>query len=359
MTATDATVPSLADDPPGGQDHKWRLGTRLLVTATALWTLFLLAHLALVDRWWLWLVVETMPPVTVVIVPAVLLALTPLARPVRGRLAVLLVALLLIGTPYAGIGTDSGTGTDSAQPGTTRVKVFSWNTDYWHMSNDVDAFYHYLRAQNADVYLLQEYLFWREGPVRIDDLARLRDTFPGYHIAVDSELVTLSRMPIVSQRLLPVPDTDWRGSRVLRTEIKTGDRLLSVYNVHFAVPIDLELSPFSAEFYRFLRGQHLRRQAEMSAIQDDVAGNPLPILVAGDFNSAWVSTVELRDGLTRRDPTSGAPMPTSWPASGISLPRLWRLDWLFTTDDVRVGSYRFQPSQDFSDHLAQEIHIIV
>jgi endonuclease/exonuclease/phosphatase family metal-dependent hydrolase len=42
-----------------------------------------------------------------------------------------------------------------------------------------------------------------------------------------------------------------------------------------------------------------------------------------------------------------------------SLPRLWRLDWLFTTGDLAVPSYHFRDAKAFSDHLAQEIRVIV
>ncbi|MEE1753774.1 endonuclease/exonuclease/phosphatase family protein [Streptomyces sp. SP18CS02] len=341
---------------------RWCRGTRLLVAATALWAAFLALHVLLAGNWWPWLVVETMPPPALVAVPVLLLALTPLARPVRRPLGAALLALLLAGAPLAGVGPGAFTGsvTGGTGTGTGTVKVFSWNTDYWHMSDDPDAFYAYLRDQRADIYLLQEYLYWKDGkPVRVDDLDRLRAAFPGYHVAAESELVTLSRLPVTATRLLDGADTDWRGSRILRTDIRIGAEVVSFYNIHLAVPIDLERTPFSAGFLRFTREQHQRRQAELGALRADLARNPLPALAAGDFNSAWVPhLLRLEDGLERRDP-QGAPTAWSWPASGLALPRMWRLDWLFSTDDVRVTGYRFRDGHGFSDHMAQDIRISI
>ncbi|WNV87208.1 endonuclease/exonuclease/phosphatase family protein [Umezawaea sp. Da 62-37] len=336
---------------------RWCRGTKLLVAASVVWVVFLAAHLLLAGRWWLWSAVETMPPMVILLVPLVLLALAPLARPVRGKLVPLLLAALLAGVPFAGISFAVLTGGGNAENG---VKVFSWNTEYWHMADDPGDFYSYLRAEDADVYLLQEYLFWDGGPVRIDDLARVRAAFPGYQVAQDSELITISRLPILTSRLLEVTDPDWRGSRILRTDIRVGGRVVSFYNSHFAVPIDLSLSPFSGEFYDYLHEQYVRRQDELAALRADLATNHNPVLVAGDFNSAWVANLlRLRDGVERRDPDTGSPLPLSWPGETIPLPRLWRLDWVFTTDDVRVEHYRFDADLGYSDHFAQELRISV
>ncbi|MFI0228324.1 endonuclease/exonuclease/phosphatase family protein [Streptomyces sp. NPDC017086] len=278
------SAPVLAEDGTEVQPPRprWGIGSRSVVIATGLWITFLAAHLLLAGRWWVWLIVETMPPITLVVVPLTLLVCARFARPVRRRAGAALVAALLAGAPFAGLAPAAAFGDNGSGPRTGTLKVFSWNTDYWHMTDDVTAFYAYLRAQHADVYLLQEYLHWDDGPVRIDDLTRLRAAFPGYRIAVASELVTMSRIPLVGQRLLPASDTDWRGSRVLRTDVRYGSTVMSLYNVHLAVPVNLDLSPLTKKFYRYTHDEYRRRQTELTALRADLARNPLPRLVAGD-----------------------------------------------------------------------------
>jgi endonuclease/exonuclease/phosphatase family metal-dependent hydrolase len=56
----------------------------------------------------------------------------------------------------------------------------------------------------------------------------------------------------------------------------------------------------------------------------------------------------LRDAL----PASDRLYPVSWPAGG---PSLWRLDWAFTSDAVKVHTYRMVDSGGMSDHRAQTL----
>src|SRR4051812_37148024 len=88
-------------DPDTVAGHSSR-GTRLLVTATAAWIAFLFLLVLLVDRWWPWFIWEAIPPLALVMVPLVLLALVPFARQMRGRLSVVLVLVLLSGIQTAG-----------------------------------------------------------------------------------------------------------------------------------------------------------------------------------------------------------------------------------------------------------------
>ncbi|MFF3500216.1 endonuclease/exonuclease/phosphatase family protein [Streptomyces sp. NPDC003247] len=353
-------------DAPDGQDtgaaRRWCLGTRLLVAATAVWALLLALHLLLAGRWWLWVVVEATPPLTLVAVPLLLLALVPLARPVRRWLSAVQVVLLLAGAHLAGYGPGWG-GTTDAPPG-TEVKVFSWSTDYWQMTDDKDAFYAFLRRQDADVYLLQEYLYWEgDQPVRIDDSARLRAEFPGYRISVEGELLTLSRLPVVREHHDPVAaggtDWYWKGTKAQRTDIRVGGSVVSFYNVHLAVPFRVGDNPLSGRFWDFTKDQSDWRNSELRKLRTDLTDNPHPAVVAGDFNSPWMKLTPLGAGTRLHSPDASLLPARSWPVSDYPLPRLWRLDWLFTDGGLAVPSYRFGGGEDFSDHAAQEIRVVV
>ena len=78
---------------------------RLVIAATALWTLFLGAHLLLNGRWWGWLVAAALPPLVFTAAPVLLLALTPLIRTrrPRGIAALVLAATLAVGFPACGL----------------------------------------------------------------------------------------------------------------------------------------------------------------------------------------------------------------------------------------------------------------
>ncbi|MGW4639511.1 endonuclease/exonuclease/phosphatase family protein [Sphaerisporangium sp. NPDC004334] len=366
---------------------RWCLGTRLVVAATLAWAALLVAHALLSGRWWLWLVVELAPPILLPVVPLALLVLTPFAaRPVRLPIGTVQVASLLLGAALSGLtlpggapagGGVPGAGISGAAGAAGTVKVFSWNTGYWHQGEDPSAFYAYLRAQHADVYLLQEYLNFGDDPIRIDDLRRVREAFPGYHVVAASELITISRLPVVASRPVdasalmspadgsaPPPGAPWRDyytTKALRTDLRVGGAVVSFYNVHLAVQVDIRRSPLSAGFYRVIHDQHGRRQAELRALRAEVAGNALPAVVAGDFNS----TSSMRD-LRRmcavascQNPRSPAPLPLSWPVQGLGpVPwPLWRLDWVMSRGGARVDGYRFVGPDGLSDHMGQTFSV--
>ncbi|MFI9815584.1 endonuclease/exonuclease/phosphatase family protein [Saccharothrix variisporea] len=342
--------------------RRWCLGTRLVVAATAVWAVFLVLHVLLAGRWWPWLALEATPPIALVVVPVLLLGVGWFARPVRRRLAAVLAVLLLVGAYLAGYLPPWSESTNARG---TEVKVFAWSTDYWQMSDDKDAFYAFLRAQDADVYLLQEYLYWAgdDHPIRIDDTARLRAEFPGYELSVDGELLTLSRLPVLATHHRPDPGTDtgwyWQGTKSQRTDLRVADRTISFYNVHLPVPFRIGDHPLSARFYRFLRDQGTWRLRELDELRADLAANPNPVVVAGDFNSPWMELTGLGGGTTAHHPDGGPSSTPSWPVSDYPFPRLWRLDWLYTSGDLAVPGYRFGGGEAFSDHAAQEIRVVV
>jgi endonuclease/exonuclease/phosphatase family metal-dependent hydrolase len=374
--------PDASDDAPAAR--RWCWGTRLLLTGTAVWTVFLVLHVVLVGRWWPWLTVEIIPPLTMVVVPLLLLVLVPFATPVRRWLSVVLVLLLLAGGYVAGFGW---TGTTSGSARGKEVKVFAWSTDYWQMAaDDKDAFYAYLRRQDADVYLLHEYLNWNytsrdeqkkcTSPVRIEDSARLRSEFPGYRLLVQGELLTLTRLPVVSAPNQQVPakgeDWYWKVAKSQRTDIRVGGRngrTVSFYNVHLPIrfrPCDIRYG--WDRFRKANKDQEAWWIRELRRLRADLGSNLHPAVVAGDFNAAWMNSYPLGTRIRPHNP-SGSPLPAhSWPACDGScslpqswrlLPQVWRFDWLFTTDDLAVSSYRLRGGETLSDHAAQRIRLVV
>ncbi|MFG3351213.1 endonuclease/exonuclease/phosphatase family protein [Streptomyces sp. NPDC048001] len=359
-------VRSAGARPPGPRPRR-RTGLRLLVAASAAWGLFtVLGHL-LSGRWWPWLLADLAPPPLFAAVPLLLLALCllPLARGARGRLVPLLVAVLLAGVPRAGLHWGAlvpGGGPGPAPPGA--LKVFSWNTLYWDTTDDPGAFHRFLASRDADVYLLQEYLAWRDGrPAPVDRLARLRAEFPGYRVVVLGELVTLSRRPVVA--VPPVgpargltPRSGWgerfeRG-KVLRTDIDVDGTVVSFYNVHVPVQLDVHRSVLSSGFYRVVRDRDAQRREHYRALLEDARANRNPVLISGDFNTtpAMGDLRGLRSAFRDALPASSGLLPGTWDAGG---PALWRLDWTFTGGELAVHRYAFVPPEGLSDHRGQEL----
>ncbi|MBP2708416.1 endonuclease/exonuclease/phosphatase family protein [Microbispora sp. RL4-1S] len=341
---------------------------RLLLCVAAAWAAFVVLHRLLSGRFWLWLVPDMVPPLVYLVVPLLLLAAAPAAgRGSRRWCAGLAVVSLALGAGQSGLDPAAlwNGGGPPAPPGA--IRLVSWNTEYWDQGDDPDRFYALLKAQHADVYLLQEYLHWvNDGPRQVDDLARLRREFPGYEITTAGELVTLSRLPVVSTATVgPAralgPAAPWRPvfdlAKVLRTDLRVGGSTLSLYNVHIPTQYVLGENPLSSRFYDTLRARAAARDEQFRGLEADIAGNRDPLLVAGDFNST-VAMGEMRplfDRLSVADDASRSLLPASWPAGG---PALWKLDWTLTSA-ATVHGYRLLDPGGMSDHRVQEMLLSV
>ncbi|MGW4640308.1 endonuclease/exonuclease/phosphatase family protein [Sphaerisporangium sp. NPDC004334] len=366
-----------------------------MTAAAVAWLVVAALHRALSGRVWWWQVPELVPPLTFALVPALLLVAVVAARlirraqrPQRARrpvAAVAALASLALGAGVSGINLASlWHRAVPAPPGA--ITVFSWNTWYWDQRadagremppptgtppQDAAGFYRYLRAQHADVLLLQEYVYFGPDsrPIRVDGLDRLRREFPGYHVAEAGELVTLSRFPIVLSRgidLRPWADGDrdavvpagshWPGFytvKTLRTDVRAGGETVSFYNAHINSPLDP--SSRGLDPRRLDRTQHRARVANLRALAADIGANPHPAFLAGDFNASPAMGILrlLPDRMTDAAPALGSLYPVTWDER---LP-WWRIDWAFTTPGLTVHEYRLVRSNGQSDHSGQRLVI--
>ncbi|GLY85592.1 hypothetical protein Airi02_035210 [Actinoallomurus iriomotensis] len=329
------------------------------------WLAVTVLHVVFSGRFWFWVLPDLVPPPVFVVVPSALLAaaaagLCPRPRRWATTAGAAAAVALVLGCGQAGLNPRALTAGGRVPAGALRV--VSWNTEYWDQADDPAHFYRYLTAWHADVYLLQEYLHWvNDGPQPVDDLAGLRRAFPGYHLAISGELVTLSRYPIVATPRIATawPDgpswySRFEARKVLRTDLSVGGRTLSVYNVH--IPVQLgERRLLHPSFYRDVHTRVRHRTAEYDALRRDVAANHDPKLIAGDFNTtpSMGEVRWFRSHLSDAVRADHALYPASWPASG---PTLWRLDWAFTSG-LHVYRYGFRGSEGMSDHRAQYLRL--
>jgi endonuclease/exonuclease/phosphatase (EEP) superfamily protein YafD len=320
--------------------------------AAVCWVAFAAIHTLLAGRVWLWLATAPVPPLAFLAVPLLLLPLLLLpapARPAAGRrvgLAAVAVGLAL-GLPQAGLNTAALVHRVEPAIPAGALRIVAWNTQYWDLENDPRQFTAYLTGLHADVYLLQEYLAPDGGA--IDDRARLARDFPGYTIIVKHELVVLSRLPVIA-----VPPVD--PLSVLRVDVQAGDRVLSLYDVHLPVQAAYQRGPLSGSFYRDMRNRDASRRFLLAALGADVRGNPLPLLVAGDFNTTpAMGDLRARTGRTEDAARANRHLyPVSWHLGPL---HLWRLDWALTGNGLRVHQYEFRDPAGLSDHDAQDIAV--
>lgn len=321
----------------------------LLFALAAGWLVFVALHRMLSGRHWLWLLPDLVPPVGYAAVPLVLAAVAvPTGQYWTAGVAVVAFAL---GVGHSGLNRRGR----RVEPPTGALSVLSWNTRYW--DQDSPTLYAFLAEKDADVYVLQERLHGSHyRPRQAPDLARLREEFPGYHIAAAGELITLSRFPIVGTRR---PATDWtaeyHATKVLRTDLRLGADVLSVYNVHIPVQYVGTDNLLSREFYARLKDRNTTRKAVFDSLHADLASHRNMVLVTGDFNStgAMGDLRWLFRNLTNANHAGPRLWPTSWPARGLSL---WQLDWTFTRG-LRVHRYELGDPRGISDHRTQELLI--
>ncbi|HEX6467978.1 MAG TPA: endonuclease/exonuclease/phosphatase family protein [Streptosporangiaceae bacterium] len=365
--------------------RRWCWGTRLVVTASLGWLAFVLLHRLLSGRTWVWAPFDLLPPLVFVAVPVALLAVAPLARPVRWRIMAVLAGTIALGAPASGVNLAAlWYSPPPAPPGA--ITVVSWNTEFWDQNlrtargKAFDAgFYDYLRGLHADVYLLKEYLYFdtSKGSLggtwtadmarRIDKAPELRRAFPGYRIAVAGDQITLSRFPIVGQRAVdlrpwlpskwkavPAELRDWPDeytTETLRTDIKVNGTVVSFYNAQpIQPPVKWRLYEGAARATD--RYTLARQQASYRALRADVDANDHPAVLGADLNASPAMGIRrlLPKRLVDRSPALPSIYPTSWQAGGLDL---WRIDWLLTTRDITVHTYEMVGPAGLSDHKAE------
>ncbi|WP_372424453.1 endonuclease/exonuclease/phosphatase family protein [Salinarimonas chemoclinalis] len=346
-----------------------RIVPNTILVLSGLWLLWAVLHEALTGRFWLWVIPGMAPPILFAAIPALLLLAGLFAK--RRRLPVVAIALAAFAVSHqsTGINYRALLPRDAAVASPASIRVVQMNTDYWGQMRDGtltdprdrDAMLAYLRALDADVYLLQEHML-RDGDLAIpvDDFSDLEAAFPEYAWAKAGTLLTLSRLPIVARAVVNADsDSDIflpPPPYALRVDVRAGDAVMSTYNVHMPVQLIIEDDWFGARFYTEIRRRHYIRKDEFDVLTADVAGNPNPLVVAGDFNTSPAMGDNRRLLAVTRDAaaTSGILYPATWRVGG-QLPKLWRNDWFLVGNAMRVDRFRSLDPEGNSDHLVQVV----
>jgi endonuclease/exonuclease/phosphatase family metal-dependent hydrolase len=232
----------------------------------------------------------------------------------------------------------------AAVQGGISLKITTFNTEYWHIPEQ--ELIDHVRYQDMDVVFFQEHLE-KHGDTwgstnRIPQLkAVLKDRF----VDVNGEVVTVSRWPIVYSRA-------FRGDDALRTDVRgPGGRVISVYNMHLPVHIHPELLRQPLRFFHDADAIASDRQQLLEEFTADLARNPNPTIVAGDFNtsSAMNGTSWFREHMT--DAYAGPHCRQASDTFGMAGGALsWRIDYVFVSRHFLPAGYCTQPAPGMSDH---------
>jgi endonuclease/exonuclease/phosphatase (EEP) superfamily protein YafD len=344
---------------------------RILISLSAAVLGVITLHLLLAGSW-VWVLPDLLPPLLYLLLPLALLTVVAVLRWRRAlersawwTVLVASLATLGLGVGASGLNIAALTGAGAGPAPAGAVRVVSWDTLHWDTSEQPARFYRFLVGQHADIYLLQDYAHPADGPQRpVDEAGRLRQEFPGYHFASSGDLLTISRFPIVQWTAFetnpaPPPGTanipflkSWKYT-IMRTDVLIRGELLSVYNVHFYDTFSLDVVPLSPTFFRNVRALAEARHDQFVRLHADIAANPHPVLVSGNFNTLPGGN-DLRLLGTLRDATRSSR--SVYPATFAFIgPALWRMDWTFTSPDVGVYQYTTHGPQGLSSHSVQNM----
>lgn len=311
--------------------------------------LFLVLRLLLGDSlWWLAFAGNFTP-----FYFAPLLVLLPLALVVRARRAALLVLpLLLIGVLW--FGRLYLPKTAAAAPNAPTLRVVTFNV--WGDNPNLSRIEDWLREQDADVAItIETPPAWSAGVSALADIYPEQPRADTQGVYWDS--VILSRHPVVSSEQLDLGDGEIPQQRVV---IEVGGRQVAIYGIHLYLPLGAKPHlPVPNNYY--MRGifgyDDSARDAQIANLIDRLTTEPLPYVVAGDFNmsdqaAAYADLAAVMNDSFRE---MGRGLGTSWPAVQALgfpalIPPLVRIDYIWHSDDFRALEAAQGPYLG-SDHL--------
>lgn len=225
------------------------------------------------------------------------------------------------------------------------VKIFNWNTFFWEDS-DKENFLNFIKSHNADIYHLQEYIYLNNENVY--DLDLVKRIFPDYNIANSGEFLTLSRYPI---------SKIYEGhSYYLKVDVDIDGKILSFYNVHIPVQLDVGVIGSPQTFIRDIDRRFYWRKENIDNLVNDITENKNLYYVSGDFNSTksmGVMDSVLKLGTDTYSATNHL-FPATWEIGQL---KLWRIDYNIASQKITILDHKDINPGVYSDHWAQLVTI--
>ncbi len=243
-----------------------------------------------------------------------------------------------------------------AVAGEKTIRVATLNV--WGNRHDISGTEEWLRGTGADVIALEEV----SPAYATGEMSGLADIYPYQSNQHDEtrfgDNFTLSKYPIVTTEFveLGLPDTP----APVRTVIDVDGQQIAVYTLHLAWPVDDEAITVSGlAFYAqvALAFEDTLRNQQIDRLLAHLADEPLPYILAGDFNTSDFSVTynklaaAMHDSFAEAGSGLGGSWPVAW-ARGLPawLPPLIRIDYIWHSDGLRTVR-AWQSEAVGSDHL--------
>ncbi len=336
---------------------------RTVTVLSFLWLAFIILHIILAGRVFLWNFPASAPTFLFTIISVLLLLYFLFQKKKRVINLVIVLICLILSLTQLDINLLRETRDTKELENYSPIKVICWNTNMWDQDKDKDKFYSFIKKQNADVYLLQEYLHYKTDedngqPFRlcnivpgfplqfmhVDDSERIKKEFPGYYFSINDQFVIISRFPIKNSY------TDYSEQYAV-TDVDIKGRNVRFYNVHMLLHIEIT-NPLKPYFYNALYKRFLVRQIGFKDLNMDLKNEKSDYFVAGDFNST--KAMGVMDNLLKNHidgvKYSNDILPLSYKLYGF---KLWRIDFSLlpkANDNIRFKTYKTISPENLSDH---------
>ncbi len=286
------------------------------------WLSFIIVHKLVNGRFWIWEFVSLIPPVLFGLLNDLLL----IANILVGNYWIGLLFILIY--PLVLENLDVGFGNRKSRREAKTYKLFNWNTEYWVWEGRED-FYKFLIGQDADIYHLQEALTPEAKYAEV--VGELHEYFPGYDVFQTGEMVTLTRLKVVGRE---IPDRE-----ILRTDVDLNGQIVSLYNVHIPVHLDITIIKTPIRFLKDVNNKYLARRSEYQNLWSELVANEKPLIFSGDFNTSTMQAA-IRPFLRKyRDSFRAVKIGFPTTFAFKYLLKFWRIDYVMG-QHIRFHDYK-------------------
>lgn len=226
------------------------------------------------------------------------------------------------------------------------ITVFNSNTTLWNQK-DPKEYLEFLKAQNADIYHLQEVIPPREKGH--PDTAIFKKYLPGYTIVAHHELVTLSRIPIKSEEYK-------EGNDFQKVTVSMNGQDMDFYNVHMRIHLLIELLPSHLkEFLSEMKERYYWREDQFKQLLAEVKESK-HAYISGDFNTSKTMGImrPLQEITQDSFSVSRDFFPITWNMKDFT--QWWRIDYNLVKG-IRLLRHEDIEQSNYSDHRAQRVLI--